>query len=302
MSQTGLDVRVVKGACPHDCPDTCALETTVENGVAIKVAGAKDHPWTDGTLCTKVARYLERTYAPDRVVYPHRRVGGKGPGKGALERISWDEALDTIAAKFRDDRGVARRVRRRSARTATRARWACSTTPAWIGGSSISSARRCSIARLLVGRQGRHQDHARRRRRHGPRTRRRRAAHPDLGIESDHLEPALLVARAGGQAPRRQGDRDRSVPQPDGREGHRAHSRAAGHRRGARAGDDARDHRRERSRRRLRRALHGRLRRARRARAGVSARARRRDLRHSRGDDRAARARVRHARGRRRFA
>ena len=100
MSQTSLDVRVVKGACPHDCPDTCALETTVQNGVAIKVAGAKDHPWTDGALCTKVSRYLDRTYSADRVVYPHRRVGGKGPGRGTWERITWDEALGTIAAKF----------------------------------------------------------------------------------------------------------------------------------------------------------------------------------------------------------
>ncbi len=97
----GQEVRVVKGACPHDCPDTCALETTVENGVATKVAGAKDHPFTAGTLCTKVSRYLERTYAKDRVVYPHRRVGGKGPGNGRWERIDWDEALDTIAAKFK---------------------------------------------------------------------------------------------------------------------------------------------------------------------------------------------------------
>ena len=100
MSPTSLDVRVVKGACPHDCPDTCALETTVQNGVAIKVAGAKDHPWTDGALCTKVSRYLDRTYSADRVVYPHRRVGGKGPGRGTWERITWDEALGTIAAKF----------------------------------------------------------------------------------------------------------------------------------------------------------------------------------------------------------
>lgn len=100
MSQTDLDVRVVKGACPHDCPDTCALETTVQNGVAIKVSGQKDHPWTDGALCTKVSRYLDRTYAPDRVVCPHKRVGGKGPGKGTWERISWDEAVTTIAAKF----------------------------------------------------------------------------------------------------------------------------------------------------------------------------------------------------------
>ncbi len=92
----------MKGACPHDCPDTCALETTVQNGVAIKVSGQKDHPWTDGALCTKVSRYLDRTYAPDRVVYPHKRVGGKGPGKGSWERISWDEAVGTIAAKFHE--------------------------------------------------------------------------------------------------------------------------------------------------------------------------------------------------------
>ncbi|MGE0816080.1 MAG: molybdopterin-dependent oxidoreductase [Vicinamibacterales bacterium] len=91
---------VVRGACPHDCPDTCALETTVQAGVAIKIAGAKDHPWTDGALCTKVSRYLERTYAPTRVLYPHRRVGAKGPGQGTWMRISWDEALETIASRF----------------------------------------------------------------------------------------------------------------------------------------------------------------------------------------------------------
>src|SRR5262245_51756362 len=97
MSVAAPELRVVKGACPHDCPDTCALETTVQDGVAVKVAGAKDHPFTAGTLCTKVSRYLDRTYAADRVLYPHRRVGGKGPGNGAWERISWDEAAATIA-------------------------------------------------------------------------------------------------------------------------------------------------------------------------------------------------------------
>jgi len=102
MSEAGPNVRVVKGACPHDCPDTCALETTVEDGVAIKVAGSKAHPFTGGTLCTKVSRYLDRTYAPDRVVHPHRRVGAKGPGRGTWERISWDEALATIATTFKD--------------------------------------------------------------------------------------------------------------------------------------------------------------------------------------------------------
>ena len=90
--------RVVRGACPHDCPDTCALLVTVEDGRAVDVRGAPDHPPTGGTLCTKVARYLERTYSADRVLHPMRRVGPKGAGR--FERIDWDEALDTIAARF----------------------------------------------------------------------------------------------------------------------------------------------------------------------------------------------------------
>ena len=94
------DLQVIRGACPHDCPDTCALEITVENGTAIKVAGAADHPTTNGFLCTKVNRYLERTYSPQRMLYPLKRVGAKG--KGLFARISWDEALDTIAAKFKE--------------------------------------------------------------------------------------------------------------------------------------------------------------------------------------------------------
>src|SRR5215472_533568 len=87
---------VVRAACPHDCPDTCALLVTVENGRAIEIAGAPDHPPTRGTLCTKVARYLDRTYAKDRVLHPLRRVGPKG--RAHFERISWDEAFDAIAA------------------------------------------------------------------------------------------------------------------------------------------------------------------------------------------------------------
>jgi len=92
--------RIVKAACPHDCPDTCAMEVTVENGVAVDVRGA-DMPFTDGTLCTKVAKYLDRTYSKERLLYPQRRVGAKGPGQGRLARISWDEALDEIAARFK---------------------------------------------------------------------------------------------------------------------------------------------------------------------------------------------------------
>jgi anaerobic selenocysteine-containing dehydrogenase len=90
---------VVRGACPHDCPDTCALLTTVENGRAVKVEGAPDHPTTRGTLCTKVARYLERTYSDQRLLHPLRRTGPKGSRR--FKRIGWDEALDTIATRFK---------------------------------------------------------------------------------------------------------------------------------------------------------------------------------------------------------
>ena len=90
--------RVVRGACPHDCPDTCALLTTVENGRAIAIRGAADHPATAGVLCTKVARYLDRTYSDQRLLYPMRRVGRKGEGR--FERISWDDALGEIASRF----------------------------------------------------------------------------------------------------------------------------------------------------------------------------------------------------------
>ncbi len=90
--------RIVKAACPHDCPDTCGLDITVESGKAIAVKG-NDMPFTSGTLCTKVARYLDRTYAPTRILYPLKRIGRKGEGR--FVRISWDEALDTIAARFK---------------------------------------------------------------------------------------------------------------------------------------------------------------------------------------------------------
>jgi anaerobic selenocysteine-containing dehydrogenase len=85
---------IVKGACPHDCPDTCALEVHVRDGVAQKVTGAAAHGPTAGVLCTKVARYTERTYHRDRLLHPQRRVGAKGEGR--FERIGWDEAIATI--------------------------------------------------------------------------------------------------------------------------------------------------------------------------------------------------------------
>lgn len=89
----------VRAVCPHDCPDTCAMLVTVEDGVAIAVKGDPDHPTTAGVLCTKVSRYTERTYHAERLLYPLRRIGAKGEGK--FERISWDEALRTIAARLK---------------------------------------------------------------------------------------------------------------------------------------------------------------------------------------------------------
>jgi molybdopterin guanine dinucleotide-containing S/N-oxide reductase-like protein len=100
--------RIVHAVCSHDCPDSCAVQVTVDaTGRAVKLQGDPTHPVTQGFLCGKVAKYLDRVYAPSRVVYPLRRKAGiaKGPlprGREheAFERISWDEALDAIAARL----------------------------------------------------------------------------------------------------------------------------------------------------------------------------------------------------------
>lgn len=88
----------VRGACPHDCPDTCALLTTVENGVAVRVQGNPAHGHTDGVLCAKVSKYAERTNHPERLLQPLKRSGPKGSGQ--FTPVSWDEALADIAARL----------------------------------------------------------------------------------------------------------------------------------------------------------------------------------------------------------
>jgi anaerobic selenocysteine-containing dehydrogenase len=117
--------KVVHAACPHDCPDACGVLITVEDGRARKIQGDPAHPVTRGFLCAKVAKYLDRVYSPERVLYPMRRAGAKGASEQALgsrhgalgkeesagknaratpsefERITWDEALDEIAIRFK---------------------------------------------------------------------------------------------------------------------------------------------------------------------------------------------------------
>jgi anaerobic selenocysteine-containing dehydrogenase len=101
--------QVVHAACPHDCPDACGVLITVQDGRATKIQGDPNHPMTRGFLCAKVAKYLDRVYSPDRVLYPMRRIAPKGnaahAGEGARaaqvwQRITWDEALDEIAERF----------------------------------------------------------------------------------------------------------------------------------------------------------------------------------------------------------
>ncbi|MEQ1805316.1 MAG: molybdopterin oxidoreductase family protein [Burkholderiaceae bacterium] len=94
-----MNTTIVRGACPHDCPDTCALRITVQDGRAIKVQGDPDHPPTQGALCTKVSRYAERTYHPERVLTPLKRIGTKG--RGQFVPVTWDEALHDIATRLR---------------------------------------------------------------------------------------------------------------------------------------------------------------------------------------------------------
>jgi anaerobic selenocysteine-containing dehydrogenase len=102
-------MKVIHAVCSHDCPDSCGVLVTVNEltGRAVKVQGDPSHPVTRGFLCGKVAKYLDRVYSPDRLLYPMRRK--KGAAKGSLpqgreaeafERISWDEALNEIAAKL----------------------------------------------------------------------------------------------------------------------------------------------------------------------------------------------------------
>ena len=94
-----LPIQVVRGACGHDCPDTCGWVVEVRDGTAERLSGDPAHPFNRGTLCAKVNHYLERVYHPDRVLHPLKRSGPKGEAR--FVRVSWDEALADIAARWK---------------------------------------------------------------------------------------------------------------------------------------------------------------------------------------------------------
>jgi anaerobic selenocysteine-containing dehydrogenase len=98
LTPTASAARTVHAACPHDCPDTCAIRVTVQDDRVIRLQGDPDHQPTNGALCTKVSRYAERTEHAERVLRPLRRVGPKGAGQ--FVEVSWGEALDDIAARL----------------------------------------------------------------------------------------------------------------------------------------------------------------------------------------------------------
>jgi anaerobic selenocysteine-containing dehydrogenase len=100
MSLHSAETKTVRGACPQDCPDTCAFIYHVEDGKLVEVTGDPAHPMTRGGLCVKLKDFAEHHYNPDRILYPMKRVGPKGSGK--YERIGWDEALSTIKSKWTD--------------------------------------------------------------------------------------------------------------------------------------------------------------------------------------------------------
>src|ERR1035438_8047525 len=101
--------RVIHTVCSHDCPDSCGVLVTVNaEGRAIKVQGDPSHPVTQGFLCGKVAKYLDRVYSPQRILQPLKRKAGvakgpliKGREMEAFEPVSWDEALDAIAKRLK---------------------------------------------------------------------------------------------------------------------------------------------------------------------------------------------------------
>lgn len=98
MGNEDNDIKIARSVCTT-CHDMCGLLVHVKGGRVIKLEGDSDHPQNEGAMCPRGLSYIQLVYHPDRIKYPMKRVGKRGEGK--WERISWDEALDTIAAKIK---------------------------------------------------------------------------------------------------------------------------------------------------------------------------------------------------------
>ena len=203
--------REIPGACPLDCPDGCSWVVTVRDGEAVRLRGNPDHPFTRGALCAKVARYLDHTRTPDRLLHPLRRVGAKGEGR--FERIGWDDALGEIAERLLAIRerhggeaiwpfqgtGTLGYLQGLEGRAGARL---------WnVLGASEHIASICSIAgsdglRYTTGTN----------RGHGPGGVPAREADPALGLEPAHEPPPHLEVHRGGASTGRAPRRDRPGP------------------------------------------------------------------------------------------
>ena len=237
----GSEPTVFKNVCPLDCPDTCSMRVTVRDGVAVELKGDAEHPFTRGFLCRKMARYLDRVYSPDRLMFPMKRVGRKGEGR--FERISWDEALDTIAARFGGDRGVAGRAAGHPALQLLRHDGEAPVQqpgpevlpPAGRLEAGPDDLRLGGLAGLRV--HGRTRTHGRR-----PAGGAAVQVHRQLGLEHGQHQQSSLEPDGRGPQEARRDDRDRrSLPQPDRQPLRLAHRATPGHRCGPGPRADARD-------------------------------------------------------------
>ena len=231
-------LQVVRGACGHDCPDTCSWVVEVRDGTAERLSGDPAHPFTRGTLCAKVNHYLERVYHPERVLHPLKRAGREGRGTVRSRQLGRSARRHRVALA-RDRRGIGRRGHpavqlggRAGADSDGLDR------PATVRIDGLQRPRSQHLRR--GGRRG-PVGHDRLRHRHRSGRDRPQPVHRAVGDEHDRHEPALLAAGARSAASRREA-RGRGSD-PNAHRGGRRLARAdqARQRRGAGAGDDARD-------------------------------------------------------------
>ena len=274
--------RVVHAACPHDCPDACGVLITIEDGRATRIQGDPEHPVTRGFLCAKVAKYLDRVYSPDRVLYPMRRVGPKGPCGDGRPRPPSGAQLRSFRAHLlgrgsrRNYASLApdhRRIRPRIHPALLLRRHARRAQRRFHGPPFLPPP-----GRFATGAQ--HLLHRRRRRpeigdwhqaRHRAGTVCAFALHHRLGLEHSRQQRSSLALHRRSSPQRREAGRHRSLPHAHREVRRLVPADQSRHRCRARSRPDARHHQRKSFRRRLRLALHRGVRRPEGSRATVSA-------------------------------